>query len=103
MSAQEKVGVVEGAQAYQWLTITIEERGCHSGTTSFVHRTDALLSAAQLIVAIRKIARAQRGLATVGLIKAEPSSVNTVPGRVTMSVYLRTIAMTNSSEVSGSP
>ena len=89
VAAQEKIGVVEGAQAYQWFTITIEGRDCHSGTTSFRHRTDALLSAAQLMVTARKIARAHRGLATVGIIKAEPGSVNTVPGLVTMSMDMR--------------
>jgi acetylornithine deacetylase/succinyl-diaminopimelate desuccinylase-like protein len=30
-SGKQKIGVVEGAQAYQWFTITIEGRDCHSG------------------------------------------------------------------------
>lgn len=89
ISANQKIGVVEGAQAYQWFTITIEGRDCHSGTTSLNHRVDALYNAAQLIIAIRKIARRFGGLATVGIIKAEPGSVNTVPGLVTMSLDMR--------------
>jgi acetylornithine deacetylase/succinyl-diaminopimelate desuccinylase-like protein len=89
VSTKEKIGVVQGAQAYQWLTITIEGRDCHSGTTSFDHRTDALFNAARLMVTARSIARKYGGLATVGIIKAEPGSVNTVPGRVTMSMDMR--------------
>ena len=89
VSANEKIGVVEGAQAYQWLTITIEGRDCHSGTTAFKHRTDALVRAAHMMVGARKIAKDRRGLATVGMIKAEPGSVNTVPGLVTLSMDLR--------------
>jgi hydantoinase/carbamoylase family amidase len=89
VSANQKIGVVEGAQAYQWFTIIIEGRDCHSGTTSLNHRVDALYNAAQLTVAVRKIARRLGGLATVGIIKAEPGSVNTVPGLVTMSLDMR--------------
>ena len=89
VSASQKIGVVEGAQAYQWFTIIIEGRDCHSGTTSLNHRVDALYNAAQLIIAVRKIARRFGGLATVGIIKAEPGSVNTVPSLVTMSLDMR--------------
>lgn len=89
VSAGEKIGVVEGAQAYQWMTITVEGRDCHSGTTSFEHRTDALLNAAQVMIEAREIAQKYGGLATVGIIKAEPGSVNTVPGRVVMSMDMR--------------
>jgi acetylornithine deacetylase/succinyl-diaminopimelate desuccinylase-like protein len=89
VSAKEKIGVVQSAQAYRWLTITVEGRDYHSGTTSFDHRTDALFHAAQLIITAREIATRHGGLATVGIIKADPGSVNTVPGRVTMSVDMR--------------
>ena len=89
ISTNEKIGVVEGAQAYQWFTITIEGREGHSGTTSFIYRSDALLGAAHLMVAGREIAQNEKGLSTVGIIKAEPGSVNTVPGLVTMSMDMR--------------
>ena len=89
VSANEKIGVVEGAQAYRWFSITVEGREGHSGTTSFRYRTDALLGAAHLMVAARKIAENEKGLSTVGIIKAKPGSVNTVPGLVTMSMDMR--------------
>jgi acetylornithine deacetylase/succinyl-diaminopimelate desuccinylase-like protein len=41
------------------------------------------------MITARKIATKHRGLATVGIIKVEPGSVNTVPGRVTMSMDMR--------------
>lgn len=73
----------------RWLTITIEDRDCHSDATSFDRRTDALFHAAQLMITAREIATRHGGLATVGIIKADPGSVNTVPGRGTMSMDMR--------------
>lgn len=89
VSAGEKIGVVEGAQAYRWMTISFEGRGCHSGTMSFEYRTDAPFCAAQMMVEAQKNAEGHRGLATVGIIEVDPGSVNTVPGRVTMSMDMR--------------
>ncbi len=89
VSAKEKIGVVEGVQAYEWLTVTITGRNCHTGTTSFEHRADALHTAAHLMIKANKLARKVGGLASTGIIKAEPGSVNTVPGLVKMSLDLR--------------
>lgn len=41
------------------------------------------------MITAREIATRHGGLATVGIIKADPGSVNTVPGRVTMSMDMR--------------
>lgn len=89
VSAGENVGVVEGAQAYSWFTVNITGRDCHTGTTPFEHRVDALYLAACLIKEVRGLASEEGGLASVGIIKAEPGSVNTVPGKVTMSLDIR--------------
>lgn len=89
VSANQKIGVVEGVQAYVWQTVTLTGRDCHTGTTAFEHRSDALYAAARLMVSMRKQAQRHGGLASVGIIKADPGSVNTVPGLVKMSVDLR--------------
>jgi len=91
VEAGEKVGVVEGVQAYRWYEVEFQGRDCHSGTTSFEHRADALLAAARAIVEVRALAEGvgNGALASVGIVEAKPGSVNTVPGYVRMSLDLR--------------
>ncbi|ERF70287.1 hypothetical protein EPUS_06328 [Endocarpon pusillum Z07020] len=91
VGAGEKIGVVEGVQAYRWYEVEFHGRDCHTGTTSFPHRADALLAAAEAIVDIRALAEelGNGALASVGIIEAKPGSVNTVPGFVSMSLDLR--------------
>ncbi|ETI20504.1 hypothetical protein G647_08541 [Cladophialophora carrionii CBS 160.54] len=86
---RQKVGVVEGVQAYKWFTVTITGRESHAGTTDFDSRGDALFFAATFIQKVRKIAQSLQGLATIGIMQVSPGSVNTVPGQVTMSLDLR--------------
>jgi hydantoinase/carbamoylase family amidase len=91
VDAGEKVGVVEGVQAYRWYEVDFQGRDCHTGTTSFAHRADALLAAARAIVDVRALSEevGKGALASVGIIEAKPGSVNTVPGYVRMSLDLR--------------
>ena len=88
-AAGESVGVVQGVQAYKWFQLTITGRDCHTGTTAFEHRRDALYTAAELMVQFRSVAMKYGGLASVGIIEARPGSVNTVPGTVTTSLDVR--------------
>jgi hydantoinase/carbamoylase family amidase len=87
--ARQKIGVVEGVQAYKWFTVTITGRESHAGTTDFRSRGDALFAAATFIHKVRSKAKSLLGLATVGTLKVSPGSVNTVPGQVTMSLDVR--------------
>ena len=41
---KRKVGIVQGVQAYRWFNVSVRGQDCHTGTTSFAHRADALLS-----------------------------------------------------------
>jgi acetylornithine deacetylase/succinyl-diaminopimelate desuccinylase-like protein len=45
-----KIGAVEGVQAYKWFTVTVKGADCHTGTTDFENRSDAMLAAAKCIV-----------------------------------------------------
>ncbi|KAI9744689.1 MAG: hypothetical protein M1835_002679 [Candelina submexicana] len=78
-----------GVQAYRWYTITVHGRAAHSGTTDFKNRSDAMLAAAQMIVASRAAADANRCLATTGIVEVKPGSTNTVPGCVRFSLDVR--------------
>lgn len=62
----------------------------HAGTVPMALRRDALCGAAEMVLAVERLARGREGLvATVGRIAAEPGAVNTIPGRVVFTVDLR--------------
>lgn len=84
-----KVGVVVGAQAYQWFEVEIRGKSSHAGTTPLNARKDALLAAAKMIVASNQIAKDVGGVITTGIIQAEPSSINTVANTVRFTLDIR--------------
>ncbi|KAF1808782.1 beta-alanine synthase [Eremomyces bilateralis CBS 781.70] len=85
-----KVGIVTGAQAYRWYTVSVSGKSCHTGTTPFEHRADPLLIAAKCMVQAQASAHIKKGaLASTGVVKVAPGSVNTVPDEVTFSLDLR--------------
>jgi N-carbamoyl-L-amino-acid hydrolase len=89
-----EIGVVEGIVGIRWWDVTIDGVANHAGTTPMNRRRDALLSAAELTLAINRVAttRAGRHVATVGRIRAEPGAPNVIPGRVVMSLEIRDLA-----------
>lgn len=85
------IGVVEGIVGIGWWDITIEGYANHGGTTAMDNRRDAMVSAAELTLAINRIALEMDGrqVATVGRIQAFPGAPNVIPGRVEMSLEIR--------------
>jgi N-carbamoyl-L-amino-acid hydrolase len=84
------VGVVEGIVGITWSEIVAEGRSDHAGPSPMPLRRDALVAAARMIAGVDDIARAVEGaVGTVGRIAAEPNVINTIPGKVTMSVDFR--------------
>ncbi|MGH8222120.1 MAG: hydantoinase/carbamoylase family amidase, partial [Woeseiaceae bacterium] len=88
------IGVVEGIVGIHWWDVDIEGFANHAGTTPMDRRRDALVSAAELALAINRIATSLPGrqVATVGRIRAEPGAPNVIPGRVVMSLEIRDLA-----------
>ncbi|MDZ7363798.1 MAG: Zn-dependent hydrolase [candidate division KSB1 bacterium] len=88
------IGVVEGIVGINWWDVTIEGFANHAGTTPMDKRQDALLAAAQLIIAVNKAVTSVPGrqVGTVGRITAEPGAPNVIPGKVVMSLELRDLA-----------
>ncbi len=91
---QIHIGVVEGIVGIKWWDVTIEGFANHAGTTPMDKRQDALLAAAQLIIAVNKIVTSISGrqVGTVGRISAEPGAPNVIPGKVIMSLELRDLS-----------
>jgi N-carbamoyl-L-amino-acid hydrolase len=85
------IGVVEGIVGIRWWDIVIEGFANHAGTTPMNKRRDAMLSAAELTLAVNRVATSLEGrqVATVGRIRAEPGAPNVIPGRVVMSLEIR--------------
>lgn len=86
-----EIGVVEGIVGIRWWDVTIEGFANHAGTTPMNKRWDAMLTAAELILAINKIAMELPGrqVATVGRIQALPGAPNVIPGEVILSLEIR--------------
>ncbi len=85
------IGVVEGIVGIRWWDVTIEGIANHAGTTPMNRRRDAMVTGAQLTLAVNKVATSMEGrqVATVGRIRAEPGAPNVIPGRVVMSLEIR--------------
>ncbi|MFQ6005128.1 MAG: Zn-dependent hydrolase [Woeseia sp.] len=85
------IGVVEGIVGIRWWDVMIEGFANHAGTTPMNRRRDAMLAAAELTLAVNRVAISLDGrqVATVGRIRAEPGAPNVIPGRVVMSLEIR--------------
>jgi N-carbamoyl-L-amino-acid hydrolase len=85
------IGVVEGIVGIRWWDVTIEGFANHAGTTPMNRRWDAMVTAAELTLAINRIATELPGrqVATVGKIQAFPGAPNVIPGEVVMSLEIR--------------
>jgi N-carbamoyl-L-amino-acid hydrolase len=89
-----EIGIVEGIVGINWWDVTIEGFANHAGTTPMDQRDDALLAAAQLIIAVNETVKGIPGrqVGTVGRIRAEPGAPNVIPGRVVMSLEIRDLS-----------
>jgi N-carbamoyl-L-amino-acid hydrolase len=85
------IGVVEGIVGICWWDVTIEGVPNHAGTTPMNRRRDAMLSAAEFVLAVNRVATSMEGrqVATVGRIRAEPGAPNVIPGKVVLSLEIR--------------
>jgi len=81
--------LLQKVQAYRWHTITVHGRDCHTGTTDFANRSDAMLTAAKMILHSHRLATSHACLASTGILTLTPRSTNTVPGMVRFSLDIR--------------
>lgn len=89
------IGVVEGIVGIHHYDVTITGFANHAGTTPMDQRRNALLAAAELILAVDRIVRSVPGrqVGTVGRLAVKPGAPNVVPGEVTLTVELRDLSM----------
>jgi beta-ureidopropionase / N-carbamoyl-L-amino-acid hydrolase len=92
--SRKDIGVVQGVVGIQRKLITIVGEANHAGTTPMDMRQDALVAAAQVVLAVRDIARMMfsQPVATVGYLNISPNAVNIVPGRIELSIDMRDLS-----------
>jgi hydantoinase/carbamoylase family amidase len=85
------VAAVESITGILRTTVTFEGRAAHAGTTPMTARADALVGAAELVMAVRELAlqHKDRAVGTVGRLSVHPGATNVIPGRVDLSVEVR--------------
>jgi len=85
------VGIVQGFVGINLYDVTIRGVANHAGTTPMDRRQNALLAAADLVLAVERIVRSMPGeqVGTVGRLLVTPGAPNVVPGRVDLTVELR--------------
>lgn len=88
------IGVVLGVVGMRRKIITIIGQANHAGTTPMAGRQDALVAAAQVVLAVRDLARQRPSqlVATVGYLDVAPNAVNIIPGKVELSVDMRDLS-----------
>jgi N-carbamoyl-L-amino-acid hydrolase len=87
------LAIVTGIVGIRRYEVKLVGTPAHAGTTPMDARHDALAGAAELVLAIERLARdparADGVLGTVGHLALSPNAANVVPGEVTATVELR--------------
>jgi hydantoinase/carbamoylase family amidase len=84
------VGVVMSVQAMKWFCVRITGTEGHTGTMAMADRWDALVTASRFITAVRDTAKKTGlGVATVGVINSDSSSMCIIPGGVNFIIDIR--------------
>ncbi|NEP18637.1 MAG: Zn-dependent hydrolase [Leptolyngbya sp. SIO4C1] len=97
-AAGNPMGLVSGIVGQRRYVIAIEGQASHAGTTPMPMRQDALVAAAQVVLAVNRIGCAQTSglsgeqVATVGAMKLSPNVANTIPGKVEMTLDIRDLS-----------
>lgn len=86
------VGVVNGIVGVRRWEVLVTGRPDHAGTTPMPMRRDALNAAAEITLAVERVANAHPGaVGTVGTLVVSPNAPNVVPGQVRMLAEVRSV------------
>lgn len=92
--ANKPIGVVTGISGPLWLTVKLKGMAGHAGSVPMAMRKDALVGAAEIIIALNEIAGQIPGaptVGTVGTLNVFPASRNIIPEEVIFTIDLRDI------------
>ncbi len=84
------IGVVTAGAGIRWYALALTGFESHAGPTPMEGRRDALVGAAEVVLAVRDIGlKHDDGRGTVGCLVPYPASPNVIPGRVELTVDFR--------------
>ncbi|GAB3485129.1 allantoate amidohydrolase [Marinomonas epiphytica] len=83
------VGVVTGIAGAKRYQVSLTGMAGHAGTVPMALRQDALMCAAQMMLAIEQHAQSRSIVATVGKCQVGPGAVNVIPGQVAFTIDIR--------------
>ncbi len=88
------IGIVEGIVAIDRYEAVITGVANHAGTTPMPLRHDALVAAAELVLAVKDVVGSEPGrqVGTVGQLSVTPNAPNVVPGLVRHTIELRDLS-----------
>ncbi len=99
-SQGKQIGIVEGIVGQRRYQVTVTGRANHAGTTPMDRRQDALVAAAQIVLAVQAIGNLSgQQVATVGMLTVFPNAANVIPGQVDLSVDVRDLSNTRLDEL----
>jgi hydantoinase/carbamoylase family amidase len=84
-----EIGTVTAVKGLSQHVVTLRGDANHAGATPMDLRRDALAGAAELVLAVERMARELGIVATVGQLDVEPGAFNIIPGVVTLAVDAR--------------
>ena len=99
-----EIGVVRSIPSISRFSVTIRGQAGHSGTILMNQRSDALVTASEIISFVNKSALKlsqksnQHFVATIGKINVHPNSAAIIPGFVEMTIDLRTSSQNSKDE-----
>jgi beta-ureidopropionase / N-carbamoyl-L-amino-acid hydrolase len=93
----KEIGVVQGIVSQTRYAIAITGRPNHAGTTPMNMRRDALVAAAQIVLAVNHLATETPGdqVATVGSLNVWPNAANIVPAKVDTTLDIRDLSLSH--------
>ena len=92
--ANKPIGIVTGISGPLWLTVKLKGMAGHTGSVPMHLRNDALLGAAEIVVAVNKIGAQNPSnptVATVATMEVFPASRNIIAEEVVFTIDLRDI------------
>lgn len=92
--SNQPIGIVTAISGPLWLTVKLKGFAGHAGSVPMTMRQDALVGAAEIILALNEIAKQEEGtptVGTVGSLNVFPNSRNIIPEEVIFTLDLRDI------------
>ena len=84
------IGAVTGGQAIRWYELSLQGQETHAGPVPMTQRRDPMPALARVIELVYQVGlQDEAARATIGVLNAQPGSINVMPGRIDLTVDLR--------------